>query len=1030
MTKSNKAKYLSSLGLHSLLPILLTVIIGVTLSIGFFFFRRTMEYDMMKTGFQHDARLYTTYLTKDIEANLDAVSATSSLFASSDDVTRLEFRTFVQPLLAIHPGIQALEWIPRVPDTRREGYKKAAQQDGLLNFQITEQTMQGITERAAQREEYFPVYFIEPLEDNQAALGFDLASSPTRLKALERSRDTGNMLSTDRITLVQETSEQYGFLVFMPVYDKGVSLETVKDRREHLEGFALGVFRIGDMVQISLARLAFTDISISLYDMDAPEGERFLYVSPPHMAPEASPQIEQEVEFSSLLEYAKAVDVGGRTWNILIRAGPTYVSSNRTWFPWAILLTGLSITLLVTFNRLTASRRNAQVERTASELTQLIDTANAPIFGVNSKGLIIEWNQKTTEITGYKKDEVLGKNLVEKYITEDYKDSVKEVLDKALKGEETINYELPLYTKDKKRVLILLNSTVRRDSSGNIIGVIGIGQDISELDSYRSQVERTASELTQLIDTANAPIFGVDNKGLITEWNQKTTEITGYKKDEVLGKNLVDDYISEDYRDRVKEVLDKALKGEETANYELPLYAKDKKLVLVLLNASTRREFSGKIIGVIGIGQDISELDSYRTQLQSKVEERTTKLKEAVTNLEKEVIERRTAQEEKERALNKLAERAKELDTLYGLSKLVEEPNIQLEKVFQGMVNLIPSGWQYPEDTCARITFNGKNFQTDNFSETKWKQSADIIGFGKRAGTVEVYYLQQKPKTEEGPFLKEERHLIKAIAERLGRIAERLIAEQELVQAKQAAEAANVAKSDFLANMSHELRTPLNSVIGFSQVIMAGMVGPVNDKQREHLNNILESGRYLLSLINDILDLSKVEAGEMEIDVSRFSIKDLLAASLTMFRQRAQKHSITLEMDVSGNIQDIVADERKTKQIMFNLLSNATKFTQDGGSVGIVARKKESELQITVWDTGIGIKKSDLGRLFQPFRQLESSLIKKAPGTGLGLNITKKFVELQGGRIWIESKEGKGSKFTFTIPLEGKNDGKDSHSRR
>jgi len=168
-------------------------------------------------------------------------------------------------------------------------------------------------------------------------------------------------------------------------------------------------------------------------------------------------------------------------------------------------------------------------QRTATELTQLIDTTNAPIFGVDNKGLITEWNQKTTEITGFSKDEVLGKNLVEKYITEDYKDSVKEVLDKALRGEETANYELPLYTKDNKRIIVLLNATTRRDSSGNIIGVVGVGQDITQLDSYRSQVERTATELTQLIDTANAPIFGVNSNGLIIEWKQKTTEITGYK---------------------------------------------------------------------------------------------------------------------------------------------------------------------------------------------------------------------------------------------------------------------------------------------------------------------------------------------------------------------------------------------------------------------------------------------------------------------------------------------------------------------
>ncbi|MCK4419777.1 PAS domain S-box protein, partial [Candidatus Aerophobetes bacterium] len=299
------------------------------------------------------------------------------------------------------------------------------------------------------------------------------------------------------------------------------------------------------------------------------------------------------------------------------------------------------------------------------------------------------------------------------------------------------------------------------DTTGKMIGFVVMVSDVTK--------QRTATELTQFIDTANAPIFGVDNKGLITEWNQKTTEITGYKKDEVLGKNLVENYITEDYKDSVKEVLDKALRGEETANYELPLYTKDKKRVMVLLNATTRRDPSGNIIGVIGIGQDITELDSYRSQLQQKVKERTVELEGAVARLENEVVEHRKAEGDKEKALSGLSERVKELNTIYDLSGLVETPNIKLEEILQRMVRLIPNGWRYPEDTCARITFNGKNFQTDNFRETKWRQSADLTGFGKKTGTLEVYYLQEKPKAEEGPFLKEERNLIKAIAERLGR---------------------------------------------------------------------------------------------------------------------------------------------------------------------------------------------------------------------------------------------------------------------
>jgi PAS domain S-box-containing protein len=272
----------------------------------------------------------------------------------------------------------------------------------------------------------------------------------------------------------------------------------------------------------------------------------------------------------------------------------------------------------------------SEMERVAHDLTLLIDTANAPIFGIDNKGLVNEWNQTSESITGFTKDEVLGKGLVQTYITEDYRESVKKVLDDALLGQETANYEFPLFAKDGQRVMVLLNSSTRRDSKGKITGVLGVGQDISEIDKLRTASESIAKELRQFIETANAPIFGIDSKGLVNEWNQTSEKITGFTKDEVLGKGLVQTYITEDYRESVKKVLDDALLGQETANYEFPLFTKNGKRVMVLLNSSTRRDINGEIIGVLGVGQDITELAGYRNELELKVNERTLKLNQAL----------------------------------------------------------------------------------------------------------------------------------------------------------------------------------------------------------------------------------------------------------------------------------------------------------------------------------------------------------------------------------------------------------------
>jgi PAS domain S-box-containing protein len=276
------------------------------------------------------------------------------------------------------------------------------------------------------------------------------------------------------------------------------------------------------------------------------------------------------------------------------------------------------------------TKNRIETESVAKELRQFIETANAPIFGIDSKGLVNEWNETSAKITGFQKEEVLGKDLVETYITEDYRESVKQVLENALKGKETANYEFPLFTKDDKRVMVLLNSSTRRNADGEIVGVLGVGQDISEMDKLRTTSESVAKELRQFIETANAPIFGIDSKGLVNEWNETSAKITGFQKEEVLGKDLVETYITEDYRESVKQVLENALKGQETANYEFPLFTKDGKRVMILLNSSTRKNAEGEIIGVLGVGQDITILNEYKENLESKVKSRTKELEESL----------------------------------------------------------------------------------------------------------------------------------------------------------------------------------------------------------------------------------------------------------------------------------------------------------------------------------------------------------------------------------------------------------------
>jgi len=230
-------------------------------------------------------------------------------------------------------------------------------------------------------------------------------------------------------------------------------------------------------------------------------------------------------------------------------------------------------------------------------------------------------------------------------------------------------------------------------------------------------------------------------------------------------------------------------------------------------------------------------------------------------------------------------------------------------------------------------------------------------------------------------------------------------------------EVANRHKSEFLANMSHELRTPLNAVIGFSEVLLERMFGDINDKQEEYLRDIYTSGKHLLSLINDILDLSKVEAGRMELELTTFSLPMAIDNALTLVRTRAENHGIALGVDIDERLGDFVGDERKVKQILLNLLSNAVKFTPEGGRVGVHAALANGSVEISVSDTGIGIAEADQARIFEEFQQAGPDHAGKREGTGLGLTLTRKFVELHGGTIWVKSQVGQGATFTFALPV-------------
>jgi signal transduction histidine kinase len=267
-----------------------------------------------------------------------------------------------------------------------------------------------------------------------------------------------------------------------------------------------------------------------------------------------------------------------------------------------------------------------------------------------------------------------------------------------------------------------------------------------------------------------------------------------------------------------------------------------------------------------------------------------------------------------------------------------------------------------------------------------------------------------------GSFSDKEIALLKTFADQAVIAIQNARLLREIEEKSRQLEAASRHKSEFLANMSHELRTPLNAIIGFSEALSERMFGEINEKQAEYIGDILQSGQHLLSLINDILDLSKIESGRMELELSDFDLPGTIENTLTLVRERAVRRGITVGRTVDEHLGMIHADERKVKQVLLNLLSNALKFTPEGGKIDVRAAVSDGVAEISVTDTGVGIAPEDQETVFEEFRQVGTAA-KKVEGTGLGLAISRKFIELHGGKIWVQSQLGSGSTFSFTLPL-------------
>jgi len=634
-------------------------------------------------------------------------------------------------------------------------------------------------------------------------------------------------------------------------------------------------------------------------------------------------------------------------------------------------------------------------------LAAIVNTSVDGIIGKTLQGNVVSWNKGAEKIYGYTEKEMQGQNI-SLLAPPGYKRELHNQLKKLRAGELIRNHETKRVRKDGVEIDISLTLSSIKDKSGNITGVSAIMHDITAQKKAK-QVLIVSEYSESIINTVREPLITLDQDLRVITVSRSFYEFFKVKPEETVGQLIYDLGNKQWDIPRLRELLEDILpKKAAFDNYEVEHNFATIGRRVMLLNARQIQRVLGKERIILLAIEDITE----RKEIEAGLEK---------TRKELEVI-KKTADEASEFAESVI--------------NTVREPLISLDQNLR-VVTVSRSFYEVfkvkPEETVGQLIYDLGNKQWDiprlrELLETILPQEAafdnyevehDFATIGRRVMLLNARQIQRVLGKERIILL-----AIEDITERKEIEAGLERAHEELTELAIELERAARVKSEFLANMSHELRTPLNSINGFSEVLYDETFGPLNVKQKQYVNNVLTSGKHLLLLINQILDMAKVEAGKMKLALSSLPTKSLLNELTMLVADMMSKKKIEMLIEIAEDIPDIEADELKVKEIMYNLLSNAVKFTTEGGKIGMRAKKAGSDIEIVVWDTGVGIASENMGKIFEGFFRVDTPYSRVTEGTGLGLPLSKKLVELHGGKLTVESEGlNKGTLVRFTLPV-------------
>ncbi|MCH8213169.1 MAG: CHASE domain-containing protein [Proteobacteria bacterium] len=950
-----------------LLPAVVVAIVGIGISLAASSLVRQWEEDRLRYKLEDRAITYGGVLAHIPEMYVDELRSIGALYAASTVVDRGEFRLFVRTILERRPGIQALEWIPRVRAADRTAYEKAARRDGFPGFRFTEHSDDGELVTAGLREQYFPVFFVEPVDGNRKALGFDLGSNPKRLKALERARDSGRPVATARIRLVQETGAQYAFLVFVPIYRNGLAAGTPEQRRDDLAGFALGVFRIGDMVEAALRQVPLSkDFNLSLFDESAGPKERFLHQRPARAGADGADRVADDGAHDGL-DTVVPIRVGGRDWTAVFRPTPALIASlHNHYFPLFVLLAGLALTGALSAYMLRQHRRAQLIEHIVEKRTRdlrrvnrrisvLMNVAADPTITINRSGTIQSFNPAAERTFGYSVMEAVGRNI-SMLMPEPYRSAHDGYIGSYLRTGKAKIMGTPREVVGQRRdgstfpmELSVANAEVQEDGDQFFVGIT---RDITE----RKQAEKTLREKTALVELLHDIAVAANAAASVDEVMQvcldKVCVYTGWpvghayiRTSESLQRLVPTDLWHLDHGERLATFREVT---EQTAcNWGIGLPGR------VLAR--------GEPVWIEDLTKDS---DFLRGEAADDAGLRTGIAMPVPVGSEVVAV-------------------------LEFFSRQVLQPD---QSLLQVLVNI---GAQ-----LGRV-FERKRAETELTAKERalWERVTEL------RATQEA--LEEKSRE----LAAHRDHLEEKVAERTAEVQRQA---EQLAQALEKEQELNTLQRDFVSLVSHEFRTPLTIIDGAAQRLVRrkGRVTPEDLVART--DKIRAAVQRMTGLIEGTLYASRLDAGTIRMERQSCDLKGLIREVCARQAEISQFHDI--RVDVAGLPEDIHADPKLLDQVLTNLLSNAVKYAPDDPHIEVKGWTDGDFAAVSVRDRGVGVPADDLPRLCERFFRARTST--GITGTGIGLNLVKKLVEMHKGTIEVDSVEGQGSVFTVRLPID------------